>query len=179
MIAKRLWLKPAAKRSDCEAREGVVKVAVSEDAKTGYIMEINAETDFVTRSEKFQEFAQGALNLVMAKQPISLAELMALPYADGTVQDSLSGLSGVIGEKLDIKRYDILTSDGTVAAYSHAGGKIGVLATPILVTLLETAALQAVERLMPAGQQTVGTRLEISHTAATPVGMRVCQSGNC
>ncbi len=63
---------------------------------------------------------------------------------------------------------------GTRDTAAHVGsGKIGVLATPILVTLLETAALQAVERLMPPGQQTVGTRLEISHTAATPVGMRV------
>lgn len=64
---------------------------------------------------------------------------------------------------------------GTRDTAAHVGsGKIGVLATPILVTLLESAALQAVERLMPPGQQTVGTRLELSHTAATPVGMRVC-----
>lgn len=63
---------------------------------------------------------------------------------------------------------------GTRDTAAHVGsGKIGVLATPILVTLMETAALQAVERLMPPGLQTVGTRLEISHTAATPVGMRV------
>jgi predicted thioesterase len=63
---------------------------------------------------------------------------------------------------------------GTRDTAAHVGsGKIGVLATPILVTLMETAALQAVERFMPAGQQTVGTRLEISHTAATPVGMQV------
>ena len=63
---------------------------------------------------------------------------------------------------------------GTRDTAAHVGsGKIGVLATPILVTLLESAALQAVERYMPPGRQTVGTRLDISHTAATPVGMRV------
>ena len=63
---------------------------------------------------------------------------------------------------------------GTRDTAAHVGsGKIGVLATPILVTLLESAALQAVEGFMPPGQQTVGTRLDISHTAATPVGMRV------
>ena len=63
---------------------------------------------------------------------------------------------------------------GTRDTAAHVGsGKIGVLATPILVTLLETAALQAVEEFMQPGQQTVGTRLDISHTAATPVGMRV------
>lgn len=63
---------------------------------------------------------------------------------------------------------------GTRDTAAHVGsGKIGVLATPILVTLLESAALQAVEQFMAPGQQTVGTRLDISHTAATPVGMRV------
>ncbi len=63
---------------------------------------------------------------------------------------------------------------GTRDTAAHVGsGKIGVLATPIMVTLMESAALQAVERFMSPGQQTVGTRLEISHTAATPVGMRV------
>ncbi len=63
---------------------------------------------------------------------------------------------------------------GTRDTAAHVGsGKIGVLATPIMVTLMETAALQAVERFMPPGQQTVGTRLDITHTAATPVGMRV------
>jgi len=63
---------------------------------------------------------------------------------------------------------------GTRDTAAHVGsGKIGVLATPIMVTLMESAALQAVERFMPPGQQTVGTRLDISHTAATPVGMRV------
>ena len=63
---------------------------------------------------------------------------------------------------------------GTRDTAAHVGsGKIGVLATPILVTLLESAALQAVESLMAPGQQTVGTRLDISHTAATPVGLHV------
>lgn len=63
---------------------------------------------------------------------------------------------------------------GTRDTAPHVGsGKIKVLATPVLVMLLEEAALNAVEGLLPAGQQTVGTRLDISHTAATPVGMRV------
>ena len=56
----------------------------------------------------------------------------------------------------------------------HVGsGRVHVLATPVMVNLLEAAALQAVEGLLAAGQQTVGTHLDITHTAATPVGMRV------
>lgn len=126
-ILRKKGLAKAAKRSDRETREGVVKVALEGDTKTGYIMEINAETDFVVRSEKFQELAAKVMRLVMEKRPQNLAELMALEIDGGTVKESLANLSGVIGEKLDIKRYDRLESAGTVAAYSHAGGKIGTL----------------------------------------------------
>ena len=63
---------------------------------------------------------------------------------------------------------------GTRDTAPHIGsGKIKVLATPVMVTLMEEAALHAVEGLLPDGQQTVGIRLDITHTAATPVGMRV------
>lgn len=63
---------------------------------------------------------------------------------------------------------------GTRDTAPHVGsGKIGVLATPIMVNLMEAAALNAVERFMPPGYQTVGTRLEVRHFAATPVGLRV------
>ena len=63
---------------------------------------------------------------------------------------------------------------GTRDTAPHVGsGKIGVLATPIMVNLMESAALQAVERYMPPGYQTVGTHLDVKHFAATPVGLRV------
>lgn len=63
---------------------------------------------------------------------------------------------------------------GTRDTAPHVGsGKIGVLATPIMVNLMEAAALQAVERFMPPGHQTVGTHLDVKHFAATPVGLRV------
>jgi len=63
---------------------------------------------------------------------------------------------------------------GTRDTPPHVGsGKIGVLATPIMVNLMEAAALQAVERLLPPGHQTVGTHLDVKHFAATPVGLRV------
>jgi predicted thioesterase len=63
---------------------------------------------------------------------------------------------------------------GTRDTAPHVGsGKIGVLATPIMVNLMEAAALQAVERLLPPGHQTVGTHLDVRHFAATPVGLRV------
>jgi fluoroacetyl-CoA thioesterase len=66
---------------------------------------------------------------------------------------------------------------GTRDTAPHVGsGKIKVLATPVMVSLMEEAALNAVEGLLPAGHQTVGTRLDITHVAATPVGLRVTAS---
>lgn len=63
---------------------------------------------------------------------------------------------------------------GTRDTAPHVGsGKIKVLATPVMVSMMEEAALHAVEGLLPEGHQTVGIRLDISHIAATPVGMRV------
>jgi len=126
-ILRKKGIAKAAKRSDREAGEGVVKVALSGDTKTGYIVEINAETDFVVRSEKFQVFAEKVVELIIEKQPKDLTELMSLNFDGGTVKENLDSLSGVIGEKLDIKRYEMLKSAGTVAAYSHMAGKIGVL----------------------------------------------------
>lgn len=126
-ILRKKGIAKAAKRSDREAGEGVVKVALDNDAKTGYIALINAETDFVVRSEKFQEFTKKVMQLIMEKQPKDLAELMALNFDGGSVKDNLDSLSGIIGEKLDIKKYEMLNSAGTVAVYSHLGGKIGVL----------------------------------------------------
>lgn len=62
---------------------------------------------------------------------------------------------------------------GTRDTAPHVGsGKIGVLATPIMVNLMEAAALHAVEKFMPPGYQTVGTHLDVKHFAATPVGLR-------
>ncbi|MFH1255289.1 MAG: translation elongation factor Ts [bacterium] len=127
-ILRKNGIAKAAKRSGREACEGLIKISVSHDSKTGYIIEINSETDFVARSEKFLEFAEKAMDLIKAEQPKNLDELMGLNFGSGSVKENLDALSGVIGEKLDIKRYDILNSFGTVAAYSHLGGKIGVLA---------------------------------------------------
>lgn len=63
---------------------------------------------------------------------------------------------------------------GTRDTAPHVGsGKIGVLATPIMVNVMEAAALHAVEKFMPPGYQTVGTHLDVKHFAATPVGLRV------
>ena len=126
-ILRKKGITKSAKRSGREVKEGVIKVITNEAGNEGYLVEINAETDFVVRNEKFQDFASQVLDIVKKHQPKGRDELLSLAMEDINVQDNLNNLSGVIGEKLDIKRCDVLSSGGTVAAYFHPGGKIGVL----------------------------------------------------
>ncbi|MCK4553401.1 elongation factor Ts [Candidatus Parcubacteria bacterium] len=126
-ILRKKGIAKAAKRSSRKTNEGIIKVAISEAGTEGYIVEVNTETDFVARNEQFQQFTEKILNIIKDKKPKNKEELMKLKMENETVQENLENLSGVIGEKLDIKRCDVIASTGTVAAYSHMGGKIGVL----------------------------------------------------
>ncbi|HTW96111.1 MAG TPA: translation elongation factor Ts [Candidatus Methylomirabilis sp.] len=116
----------AAKREGREAKEGCIQLAVNESGTEGYIVEVNAETDFVARNEKFQDFAKAVLDLIICSHPVDLNALLSLKLKKGTVKEDLDELSGTIGEKLAIKNFAII-SGATVAGYSHLGGKIGVL----------------------------------------------------
>lgn len=125
-ILRKKGIAKAAKRTDRETNEGVVKVAVNADGTEAYILELNSETDFVSRNEKFQAFAEQVLNLVKETKPADLEALLALPMEGSTVADALNNLSGTIGEKMGIKRFATIKG-ASVAAYSHLGGRMGVL----------------------------------------------------
>lgn len=126
-ILRKKGIAKAAKRGDRDMSEGVIRLAVSDDKTQGFIVEINSETDFVARNEKFLKLSDDILRLIREKQPSTMEELLALPMEKGTVTENLELLSGTIGEKLGIRSFDILKSDGTVFAYSHMAGRIGVL----------------------------------------------------
>jgi len=126
-ILRKKGIAKAAKRGDREACEGVIKVGVNADNTEGYIVEVNSETDFVARNEQFLEFVGKVLEIIKTEKPADLEKLAASDMENGTVKENLDNLSGTIGEKLEIKRFDILSSSGSVAAYSHMGGRIGVL----------------------------------------------------
>jgi len=117
----------AAKRTDRVAAEGLIKVDVDADGREGYMLELNSESDFVAKNDDFQKFADQVMSLVKEQKPANVDELMELPIEDVTVREKLENLSGVIGEKLVLHRVAVLSSQGTVAAYTHMGGKIGVL----------------------------------------------------
>lgn len=125
-ILRKKGIAKAAKRGERDATEGIVKLAVNEAGNEGYILEVNSETDFVARNEKFQKFTDDLLSLLIAKKPENLEALLNLEYAESNVNDALGHLSGTIGEKISVSRFAIVKGE-TVASYSHMGGRIGVL----------------------------------------------------
>ncbi len=108
--------------------EGVVAAAV--DGTTGALIEINCETDFVSKNDSFLAFANACVKLVAEKNPADVAALSALPLAqDGfgpTVEDVRKGLVGKIGENMSIRRFGRYAGGGGLAHYLH-GTRIGVI----------------------------------------------------
>jgi elongation factor Ts len=125
-ILRKKGISKAAKRTEREASEGVVLVGVNEAGNEGYIVEMNSESDFVARNEKFQELGKMIFEAIKAHKPASLEMLLELSLSNGSIKDHFDNLSGVIGEKLVLKRFEIV-SGVSVGSYSHLGGKIGVL----------------------------------------------------
>jgi len=116
----------ASKKAGRIAAEGVV-VSVSEGNK-GVVLEVNAETDFVSKNDQFVGFVNAVAKLIMDKNPADVAALLASDFdGDLTVEQALSQLIATIGENMSIRRFDRVEVSGTAAAYVHGAGKIGVL----------------------------------------------------
>ena len=118
----------AGKAASRIAAEGVVAATVQ--GTTGALIEVNCETDFVTKNDSFLVFAKALSALVAAKNPADVAALSALPLSqDGfgpTVEDVRKGLIGKIGENMSIRRFQRYAGGGRLASYLH-GTRIGVL----------------------------------------------------
>ena len=119
-------LAASAKKAGRVAAEGMAYAAVIDGV--GVVVEVNAETDFVGKNEKFVDFVKGVAATVAACKPTDLEALMACKYngTDLTVEQQQQEMVLVIGENIKVRRFAIFT-DGVSVPYIHAGGKIGVL----------------------------------------------------
>jgi elongation factor Ts len=127
-ILRKKGQKVAAKRADREAKEGLIVTATSADRRTAAIAEVNCETDFVARNEEFQGFAQAMADLILAQQPADRTALMTTGFNGTTVETALTDMTGKIGEKIDVRRFAVFTSQaGEVVTYIHPGARLGVL----------------------------------------------------
>jgi elongation factor Ts len=124
-------LATAQKKANRIAAEGLVKVIVSDDNKKAVAVEVNAETDFVAKNEKFQNYVAQVAEQAMETTAADIEAFLAEPWkfdTTKTVQEALAGQIAVIGENMNIRRFTQVTEEeGFVASYTHMGGKIGVL----------------------------------------------------
>lgn len=124
-------LATAQKKASRIAAEGLVKVMVSDDDKHAVAVEVNAETDFVAKNEKFQNYVAQVAEQAMETQAADIEAFLAEPWkfdTAKTVNEALAGQIAVIGENMNIRRFQKMDEEnGFVASYTHMGGKIGVL----------------------------------------------------
>ena len=121
----------AEKKSARIAAEGAVVSLISDDKKTGVLVEINIETDFAANTDKFKNFTNAVATHILTKKPATVEELMAQPlYNDEskTVEVFQKEAIADIGENTSIRRFVIyeVEGNGAVASYIHMGGKVGV-----------------------------------------------------
>lgn len=116
----------ATKRADKAANEGAIKSKVSDDKTTGVIIEVNCETDFVSKGDDFQQFAESIADAALASTPASVEELLNATVDGLTIQQKIDEMMGKVGEKIELKDYKTIKVDGGfVSQYIHFGSKLG------------------------------------------------------
>ena len=124
-----LRIKSGAKASKAAGRvaaEGIVGAYLTPDARTGAMVEVNCETDFVSRNEDFIAYAKKLAQLVAEKNPADVSALSALPLDGGSVESVRQALVQKIGENMSIRRFVRFTTPARLVQYLHGGGRVGV-----------------------------------------------------
>ena len=117
----------AAKKAGRIAAEGLSTVIT--EGNKAVILEINCETDFVAKNEKFQNFVNEVARTILNSNAKTNEDALALPCEDGTLNDAVTNMTATIGEKISFRRFTLLekSDDQNFGAYIHMGGKISVL----------------------------------------------------
>lgn len=121
----------AEKKAGRIAAEGIVVTALTEDSKKAVVVEVNAETDFVAKNEKFQTYAADVAAQALKTEAKDMETFLAEKWEKDpslTVKEALSTQISIIGENMNIRRFEqVEEANGFIASYIHGGGKIGVL----------------------------------------------------
>ncbi len=117
----------AVKKEGRIAAEGVVGSYVCTKCGVGVLLEINCESDFVSRGEKFHTIVDSVAKVVAENKPADVDALNACKMEGGTVKDFITNQTAVIGEKISLRRFVIFETKGKIETYIHMGGKVGVM----------------------------------------------------
>jgi elongation factor Ts len=113
-------------RADRAAKEGAVIALTSDDKKTGVIIELNCETDFVAKNEDFVAFANSIAKQALINKPSDISGLIASTLNGLTIEQALLDMMGKTGEKMEVSKYELVNGENIVP-YIHAGNRMGVL----------------------------------------------------
>ncbi len=149
----------AAKKADREAKEGIVATLV--EGKDGIIYEINCETDFCSKGEKFQALAAKIGAALKASAATTLEEALAVAIEGTTIESYIAEQCAAIGENMKLRKFGryTLAAEGSISSYIHMGGKVGVL---LQVTCTKPETIEA------AAYQTLCKDLTLHIAACAP-----------
>jgi elongation factor Ts len=168
-ILRKKGQKIAAKRGGNDAKEGLIMAQATADSKAGVILTLNCETDFVAKNDGFVSFVQSLVDIALSKLPESAEELKALAYDDRlSVEDKITEQVGVIGEKLDLSAYAVVSAENVVA-YNHPGNQ---LATLVGLTLSGEEVAEAGRQVDKNGvdERTIEREIEVGKDLAIQEG---------
>ena len=117
----------AVKKEGRIAAEGVVGAYVCAECGVGVLLEINCESDFVSRGEKFHGIVNDVAKVVATEKPADVDALLECKLGNETVKSYITNMTAIIGEKISVRRFEIYQSSGKLETYIHMGGKVGVM----------------------------------------------------
>ena len=117
----------AVKKEGRIAAEGAVGAYVCPECGVGVLLEINCESDFVSRGDKFHEIVDKVAKVIAAERPANVDALNECKIDGDTVKNYITNQTAVIGEKISIRRFEIFDTKGKIETYIHMGGKVGVM----------------------------------------------------
>lgn len=126
-VLRKKGQKVAAKRGDNETKEGLIYARSTSDGKSGVVLALSCETDFVAKNSDFQAFVQSLVDIAINKMPANSEELLGLAYNEKlSISEKLIEQIGVIGEKLVISGYEKINAE-CVVGYNHPGNQLATL----------------------------------------------------
>lgn len=126
-VLRKKGQKVAAKRGENEAKEGVIFAQATDDGKSGVVLALNCETDFVAKNDDFRTFVQSLVDIAIDNMPSTTEELINTSYDDTlSIGEKIIEQIGVVGEKLDLSSYAKINAQ-RVVAYNHPGNQLATL----------------------------------------------------
>ncbi len=127
-LMRKTGLAKADKKAGRTAAEGLIAFKASDDGKQAVMVEVNCETDFVTKGDDFINFANSVAETALKEQPADIDALLATPIVggDASIADTTKALIAKIGENMNVRRFVSRSTDGVLGCYLH-GGRIGVM----------------------------------------------------